>query len=84
MGADHDTPHDLSGLYALGALTAGERSAFEAHLRRCVNCQKYLAGYKETIRLGKRAFADDDAPLPPHVPRDLVRAILSAIGIRRI
>ena len=75
---------DFMADYLSGELPHDSRSAFEAHLRRCVNCQKYQAGYKETIRLGKRAFADDDGPLPPHVPRDLVRAILSAIGIRRI
>ncbi len=75
---------DFMADYLSGELPQDRRSAFEEHLRLCVNCQKYLAGYKETIRLGKRAFADDDAALPPHVPRDLVRAILTAIGIRRL
>jgi len=75
---------DFMADYLSDELPAESRSTFEQHLELCVNCQKYLAGYKETIRLGKRAFAEDDAAVPPQVPRDLVRAILRAIGTRRL
>jgi hypothetical protein len=36
----------------------------------------YLHGYQETIKLGKAAFADADAPVPQDVPDELVQAIL--------
>lgn len=46
MSADHETPHDLSGLYALDALTADERSAFEAHLAGCDACRAEVAALR--------------------------------------
>lgn len=63
--------------YLGGELPPDSRAAFDHHLRLCANCEKYLAGYKATIKLGKRAFADDEAPVPPHVPEELVQAILA-------
>ena len=54
------------------------RSAFDHHLQLCPNCQKYLAGYEETVKLGKRAFDHDDAAVPADVPEELVKAILDA------
>ena len=69
---------DFIADYLNGELTPESRGAFEHHLRLCVNCQKYLAGYQATVTLGRRAFADDDAAVPPQVPEELVRAILNA------
>ena len=60
-----------------GELPAVARRQFERHLTRCVNCSRYLDGYRQSIALGKRAFDDDDAPLPADVPEELVDAILS-------
>lgn len=51
---------------------------FREHLEMCPNCQKYLRGYEATVQLGKRAFDDEDAPLPGSVPEELVQAVLSA------
>lgn len=69
---------EFLGAYFSGDLQPDVRSAFERHVSRCENCERYLAGYKETIKLGKAAFADvDDAP-PENVPTDLVAAILAA------
>ena len=48
---------DFMADYLSGELPAGVRSAFDHHLRLCPNCQQYLAGYEETVKLGKRAFA---------------------------
>jgi anti-sigma factor RsiW len=73
---------DFMADYRSGELPADSRAAFEHHLRLCVNCQKYLTGYEETIKLGKRAFADLDDALPPQVPEELVQAILRAKGTR--
>jgi anti-sigma factor RsiW len=66
--------------YLSGELPSDSRSAFEYHLNLCSNCRRYLAGYEESVKLGKRAFEneDDDSPLPPSVPEDLVKAILAA------
>jgi anti-sigma factor RsiW len=59
-----------------GELPAAERQQFERHLGRCVNCARYLEGYRTATALGKRAFEDGDAPVPPEVPDELVDAIL--------
>jgi len=69
---------DFMGDYLSGELPADKRSAFDHHLRLCPNCQKYLAGYEETIKLGKRAFDGDDAAVPAEVPEEIVQAILDA------
>ena len=66
------------GEFQDGPLTAHERREFEAHLRVCDRCVAYLASYRRTIALGKSAFADLDAPVPPDVPEELVEAILRA------
>jgi anti-sigma factor RsiW len=68
---------DFIGEYLSGDLAPDVRAAFERHLSRCSNCQKYLAGYREIVRLGKLALADDEAP-PADVPEDLIAAILAA------
>lgn len=64
--------------YLAGELPSESRESFERHLAICQNCRNYLAGYQETVRLGKRAFEDGEKPLPSDVPDDLVKAILSA------
>ncbi|MGE5812893.1 MAG: anti-sigma factor family protein [Acidobacteriota bacterium] len=64
--------------YTSGELSAESRAAFEYHLGLCINCRRYLASYRETVKLGKRAFEDDDANVPSEVPDELVRAILAA------
>jgi anti-sigma factor RsiW len=64
--------------YLSGDLSAEIRQEFDRHLSLCMNCRKYLAGYEETIRLGRRAFKNDDTELPPDVPEDLVKAIMAA------
>ena len=69
---------DFLADYLSGELAPAARAAFEHHLRLCANCQNYLAGYEETVRLGKAAFAADDAAVPAQVPEDLVQAILRA------
>jgi anti-sigma-K factor RskA len=38
MATEHDAWREQASLYALGALTAAERSAFEAHLASCALC----------------------------------------------
>ena len=69
---------DFMADYMSGELPAAVKTAFDHHLTLCVNCRKYLTSYEETVKLGKRAFDDESAPLPAHVPEQLVRAILKA------
>ena len=74
---------DFIADYLAGELPSESRGAFEHHLRLCVNCQKYLAGYRATVTLGQRAFVDDDEAVPAEVPEELVEAILAAKGRQR-
>ena len=69
---------DFMADYLSGEIDADVRARFERHLELCVNCQRYLAGYRETVKLGQRAFDDDAGTVPPDVPDDLVKAILAA------
>jgi len=64
--------------YLSEELSAEERAKFEEHLARCQLCVRYLSGYKETILLGKAAFAYPDDPVPDDVPEELVQAILAS------
>jgi anti-sigma factor RsiW len=69
---------DFMGEYLAGDLPSAAKAEFERHLDICVNCQKYLTWYEQTVKLGKAAFRDGDASLPPEVPEPLVKAILAA------
>ena len=64
--------------YLSGELSSESRAQFDQHLSLCANCRKYLTSYEETVKLGRRAFADEDAALPSDVPEELVKAILAA------
>ena len=64
--------------YFEGNLAAPECREFTEHLAECPDCTEYLMSYERTIRLGKAAFAEPDAPLPPDVPEELVKAILAS------
>jgi anti-sigma factor RsiW len=68
---------DFIADYLSGELPAEPRAAFDRHLSLCSNCRKYLEGYQETLKLGKRAFDDDGADIPTGVPEELVKAILN-------
>ena len=64
--------------YLAGELSRDTRAQFEHHLTVCPNCVAYLSNYRDTVALGRRAFADDDAAVPGEVPDDLVQAILAS------
>jgi anti-sigma factor RsiW len=69
---------DFMSDYLAGELPSDVRTRFDSHLRECPNCEKYLAGYKAAVMLGKLSLTDSDSALPPDVPDDLVKAILAA------
>ncbi len=64
--------------YLSGDVPPDTRREFERHLEVCPTCVTYLRGYEDTIKLGRRAFAEDDAPVPDTVPEALVEAVLNA------
>src|SRR4029450_1892376 len=64
--------------YLSDELSTESRATFEYHLSLCTNCRRYLASYRETVKLGKCAFEDVDADVPSEVPKELVKAILAA------
>ncbi len=60
--------------YLDNELAPAVRDEFEAHLRDCEPCHRYLATYPETLRLGKEAHSTiEEAP-----PERLIQAILAA------
>lgn len=67
---------DFIGDYLSNELSPESRSVFERHISRCPNCRRYLAGYEQSVKLGERAFEDEQALLSSAVPEDLVSAIL--------
>lgn len=64
--------------YLEGELPARQLRTFELHIRICRECRDYLAAYRLSTELARRAFEDPDQPLPEDVPDDLVKAILAA------
>ena len=62
--------------YFEGALAESECALFEAHLAQCRDCVAYLNTYRQTVLLGKQAFADESKA--GAVPVELVSAILAA------
>ena len=69
---------DFMADYLSGEVSPPVRAAFDHHLALCPNCRRYLTSYEETVKLGKAAFDDDNAAVPPDVPEELVKAILDA------
>ncbi|MFI6638684.1 anti-sigma factor domain-containing protein [Streptomyces sp. NPDC050504] len=63
-------PHTLSGAYALGALSDGERAAFERHLTGCEGCAQEARELSATAgRLGLATAERPPARLKPEVLR---------------
>jgi anti-sigma-K factor RskA len=61
--------HDLTAAYALDALDADERRAYEEHLAGCERCRGDLAEFGETVgALGLAA----EGPAPPEALRDRI------------
>jgi anti-sigma factor RsiW len=64
--------------FVAGELPPDTRLEFERHLDVCPNCVTYLSGYQDTVKMGRYACGDDDAPVPDTVPEELIQAVLSA------
>ncbi len=64
--------------YLEGELPDRQQFIFELHLKVCHECRDYLAAYRRTIEISKRAFEEPDRLVTDDVPEDLVKAILAA------
>lgn len=71
---DHDTLHELSGLYVLGSLSREDRAMFETHLAGCAAC----ADEVRSLTRVSGALAQ----LPPQVPPSpaLRQRVLASVG----
>ena len=67
---------DFLHLYLEDELPEDRRFEFDRHLAVCEACRAYLKQYRETIRLGRAAFADPAAPVAADCPEELVHAVL--------
>jgi predicted anti-sigma-YlaC factor YlaD len=64
--------------YVEGELEDEPVRVFEEHMRLCPPCLTYLDTYKDAIRLGRMACADENGPPPEDAPEQLIQAILVA------
>ena len=64
--------------YEEGSLGPRERRVFELHMELCPMCRGHFASYLQTIELGRRICATEDASAPAELPEELAEAILAA------
>jgi len=64
--------------YQEGSLDPRARRAFDLHMELCPMCRVYFESYLQTIELGRRICATDDAAAPAELPEELAAAILAA------
>jgi anti-sigma-K factor RskA len=75
---EHDALHELSGLYAMGALDQRDRAMFEAHLLTCQECRREVDSFVPIV-------AGLGSAVPEIVPPHTLRArVLGAITGGRI
>lgn len=67
--------HELAPFYALDALSAEERAAFEAHLDDCERCRSELAEFDGGVEALARSVAE---PAPPEMKSDVMARIDAA------
>ncbi|MBI1875126.1 MAG: anti-sigma factor [Acidobacteria bacterium] len=60
---DPDDLHELTGLYALGALRGEEHARFEAHLEVCERCRAEVRSFSPVVESLSRAGAVVEPPL---------------------
>ncbi|HEY7055559.1 MAG TPA: anti-sigma factor [Vicinamibacterales bacterium] len=75
--SEHDALHEQVELYALGALDASDRAAFEAHIGSCAECAAQLRSLSPVVEALGHA-------VPQHDPPSALRArVLDAVaGVR--
>jgi len=93
MNADHARYVDADAAYVLGALSAADRAAYEAHLAQCAECRAAIAEIASMPGLLSRVsperaesllrMPDTEAPAPEHRARVLSLAAERARRRRR-
>jgi anti-sigma-K factor RskA len=63
QGTDHDALRESAGLYALGALPPDEQSAFEAHMKICVECAEEVRSLGDLTAALAQSVPQIDPPL---------------------
>jgi anti-sigma-K factor RskA len=69
---DNGSPHELAAAYALDALDADERRAYETHLAACERCREDVASFRETA--SALAYDVDVLPLPETLEHRILKA----------
>jgi predicted anti-sigma-YlaC factor YlaD len=64
--------------YLDGELPERQKTVFELHLKICRECRDYLAAYRRTMEVSKRAIQSDRPPNLDTMPDDLIKAIRAA------
>ena len=75
------TCQELEGFiddYLDNNLTEAKREVFDTHIDDCPDCYRFMINYRNAIRLGKTAYAEDYRDSFESVPENLVQAILKA------
>ncbi|HKW45438.1 MAG TPA: zf-HC2 domain-containing protein [Candidatus Eremiobacteraceae bacterium] len=72
---DHDAIADISGAYALDAVTPEEAHAVEEHLAGCADCSALLAEMRGTVRV--LPFACEPVDPSPALKRRILDAALA-------
>jgi anti-sigma-K factor RskA len=74
---EHDTLQELSGPYAVGALDARDRAAFEAHLRTCLECRREVESFAPVVA-GLASAVPELVP-PPGLRRRVLERVAGHI-----
>lgn len=72
MNDDHGTLHSLAPLYALGGLSAVEKTSFEQHLEACAACAEELRSHRE---IAAAVGASAPATPPAHLRSKLMERV---------
>jgi hypothetical protein len=68
---------DLAANYLEASLPRPKRRELELHVGECGGCREFLAAYRRTVWVARRAL--ETSSDPPQAPERLVQAILGSL-----
>jgi hypothetical protein len=68
---------DLAANYLEASLPRPKRRELELHMGECGGCREFLAAYRRTVWVARRAL--ETSSDPPQAPERLVQAILGSL-----
>ncbi len=77
---DHETYHDWSPAYVLGALDPAERQQFESHLSSCERCQRDVASFAPIPGLLSRIESPDIGEAPGRIADSAATQVRSELA----